>query len=279
MSEIMKDIPTPVYFKAAIWLARLMRKWGVTRAIVKECKDRIIWGPAMRNHLSVAHALRAFAINVDRNLQNKDQYLYLQMMADACRDVVADMLYLEEPTLHCTIKLLDGTPNDPKKAWRVSTVARSTPCGRPAEYRPTYHTVGKNSSFAAIVGCSDSKMNPWRVPYSCFCCNNLSASDIRYADSREAWDEYYLSALVLSLRLKRIPTQKNFEIIGFLTFDSPYVNAFTGMPNIFNYLNKNERDKYEEKLKFRSLFHYTASMADILTTVLYMKFEGGITNG
>ena len=259
------DIPTPWYLRAAIWIARQLRKSRATRKIVRSIKGRLTLGPMTKVHLAAIHAIRRISVNQDSLPDSSLTYEALQSVADGCRDAIAEILEVWNEHIHCTLKLCGGDKAD-KRNWKVYTVARSDPCNRPAEFgRGNYHLVGDNSSFAPLAGCNDRK-NVWEPNvFSCFSCGNLRKYT-RYDSSGKNWESYYNSTIVFPLRYRKSDAAE-FSVIGFLTFDSQLDDAFGDIPCIFEC--QNNPAEYQEKLSYMSLFHVGGILADVLAMTFH----------
>lgn len=271
MTEV-SDIPATWYLRQGVAIARFLRKSDTLRNIVWQVRDRVVLGPVSKLHLGPIHDIRKFSISKKNLRDGRVTYEYLEGLANHCRDAMADVIEVWPSALHCTIKLCDAhlTPRK-EDAW-VHTIARSTPCDRPAEFgRAKAHLVGRNSAFAALVGCSDRRTQWAPHVYTCFTCNDLT-KHANYDCSRENWGNYWRSTSVFPLRY-RTPDDSH-QVIGFLTFDSHKTDAFRGMPNIYEYHNsadteKMARSEYDRLLAYRSAFHVGGILADSLATVFF----------
>lgn len=258
----MLDIPADWYLRPAIWIARFLRRKQFLHKAVVATRDRTMLGAMMKLHLEAVHDIRNFAVNRDTLTDSGDTYGSLERLANSCRNVMADLLQARPEELHCTIKLCDGHENAPKREWQVYTIARSTPCSRPAHFgRSKAHLVGHNSSFAAVSGTEDRKYK-WE-PYvaSCFLCNDLKGYQ-QYDCSRDNWQAYFRAAAVFPMRYRRAGDEEH-TIIGYLTFDTLKSDLFYRAPCIFDYLKR--MDEYEKELSFLSLYHVGGTLADTLT--------------
>jgi len=186
-----------------------------------------------------------------------------QNIANSYRDVMADIVELPPEEIHCTIKIFVDNNSDNPKEYEVYTLVRSDDPegywhGRPFEFGSTHsHMVGKNSSFAALLGVPDRK-NDWSSnAYTCFISNNLDKCG-KYDSSGENWEGNYTSTAVFPIRFK-YPNEQNPHIIGFITFDAKK-EAF-GKQCIFS---TDSPSKYYKEVKALSLFHVGGILADLL---------------
>jgi len=269
--NIDKLLKTPKYIKLLAHIAGYLREAGLGR-IVLTIREKIILETVLRIHWDAIHSLRRFSVNdhflgVLGNRDNPTEPF--EDLAEGIRDVLARIIAVDAHTLHCTVKILQGTQDIQKKDWKVFTVARSTPINRPAEYYPTFHLVGRNSTFAALVGCDDPS-NKW-LPnaHLCFACNDLTKHD-KYECSRENWRRYFWSTVVFPLRYRKI-VQQEHRIMGFLTFDSRSTKVFGNIPDIFDF--KDRPDEYNQRLLMSAVFHVGGMIADILATTMYLQEE------
>ncbi len=260
-----KDIPAPWYMKALIWIGRIFRRFEYLRPFVRAAKDRAVLGVVARYHINFVHELRKVSINAESIAESNISCDTLESLADGCRDVMADILEVWPNDLHCTMKLCEGEGCE-KEEIKVYTIARSQPCKRPAEYGlDNYHLIGNNSSFASIVGCGDRR-NKWTPhAFTVFVCGDLT-KESNYDDSRGDWKDYYRSTMVFPLRIKKTK-DKEYNVFGFLTFDSYKTNALKGMPNTFRYIT--DKKGYDEKLSYSAAFHIGGSLADSISTIFY----------
>lgn len=259
------------YIKVLIWCARFLRKVGLGK-IILTVREKIILESMTRLHLDSMHLIRRFSVNdhflgIMGTKENPKEPF--EDLADSIRDTMAKIIAVDWNNLHCTIKFLYGRDDMSRDQWKVYTVARSTPCNRPAEFFPTFHKVGLNSSFAALVGCDDPS-NKW-LPhtYQCFACNDLIKHP-EYECTRGNWSRYFKSTMVFPLRYRKI-SQREHTILGFLTLDSNYRNIFGKVPDIFDYGDK--QDEYKNLLMVSSICHVGGMIADILATVFYLQEE------
>lgn len=266
------DIPANWYLRQAVAVTRFLRKSDTLRNIVWEIKDRIVLGPVTKLHLGPVHDIRKFSVTKKNLKDGRVTYEHLEGLANHCRDVMADVLEIWPSALHCTVKLCSNQPGNRKEDTKVYTIARSTPCDRPAQFGQTNaHIVGRNSTFAALVGCSDNRTNWAPHAYTCFTCNDLTKHS-NYDCSRPNWNDYWRSTSVFPLRY-RTPDESH-RVFGFLTFDSHKIGAFRGMPNIFEYHNsadseKKAKSEYDRLLAYRSAYHVGGILADSLSSVFF----------
>ena len=261
----------PWYIKLLAFGSRILRKIGLGK-IVLTVREKVILETVMRIHFDSIHFIRRFSIN-DHFLgvlgRGENPTEPFEDLAEGTRDMLAKIIAVAPQSLHCTIKTLQGTEETSKENWEVYTLARSTPCNRPAEFHPVSHLVGKNSSFAALVGCNEP-FNIW-LPYAhvCFACNNLTKHN-KYSCSRKNWNRYFKSTVVFPLRYRKV-TQQRHRIVGFLTFDCNSTNVFGNIPDIFEYKDKPE--EYNHRLQLSSVYHVGGMVADILATTIYLQEE------
>jgi hypothetical protein len=269
--DINDFLKSPWYVKLLAFAARCLRKAHLGK-VVLNVREKIILETVFRLHLDGIHLIRRFSVNdhflgVLGNQDNPSEPF--EDLADGIRDVLAKTIAVDCRALHCTIKTLQGSDGTPKEDWQVYTLARSTPCERPAEFHPTYHLVGRNSSFAALVGCNDLS-NTW-LPnaHVCFGCNDLWVQD-KYECTRKDWKRYFRSTVVFPLRYRKIQ-QQDHKIVGFLTFDCKSAKVFGNIPNIFDF--KDEPVEYNKRLQGSSVYHVGGMVADILAATIYLQEE------
>jgi hypothetical protein len=271
--DIIKLLKLPWYIRLLSWGATFLRKVGLGK-VVLTIREKIMLVTVWRIHLDGIHTVRRFCVN--------DHYLGVlgsednpqepfEDLADGIRDCMAKIAAVLPEEMHCTIKVLEGKTDggkeiSEKRDWSVYTLARSTPCNRPAEFFPCRHLVGMNSTFAAIVGCND-KSNTW-LPntYSCFACNDLMKHG-NYECSRKDWKRYFKSTVVFPLRYKKIRDAEH-EIMGFLTFDCNSRGVFGNIPDIFDYIGKPV--EYNRRLAASAVFHLGGIIADVLASTIYL---------
>jgi len=266
MLKLLEDIPAPWYLKAVIWTARQCRKNEKLRNIIAVSRDRLILGSVMKLHLEAIHDIRKFCLGRNELPDCSLTYDALEHLANGCRDVMADILQVAKNDIHCTIKSCQGQNGEPKEQWQVYTIARSTPCERPADFGlSNAHAIGENSGFASVVGANDTK-NTW-IPhvYASFICNDL-VNHSTYADSRENWSAFYRATAVFPLRY-RMSGERLHNVIGFLTFDTMKEDLFKRIPCIFHL--RNEKENYDKELSFFSFYHLGGIMADALVCAFY----------
>ncbi len=275
----MEDMKTlfelPWYVKVLVLLARFLRKIHLGKIVLK-VREKVVLETLTRIHFDTIHLIRRFSVNghffgiLGEGDNAKEPF---EDLADGIRDTMAKHLAVAIDDLHCTIKYLQGSDDIDKKDWKVYTLARSTPCNRPAEFWPSdSHSLGLNSSFAALVGCDDPS-NKWSsdTPYICFACNDLREHE-QYECTRENWRKYFKCTFVFPLRYRKI-TQKTYKTVGFLTFDSNMRNIFGDIPNIFEYMGKPE--EYRKAMLASSVCHLGGLIADMLATTIYLQEEFG----
>lgn len=271
VKDLFKDIPAPTWLRFFVWCMRSSRSVSMLQRLARDLRQRTMLGPISKLHIHSTHQMRSFSIHkymargIDSTLNHP--YEPFESLANANRDVFADLLEIPPQHLHCTIKICNNEKNMDKKDWKVYTIARSTPYNRPEEFHPEYHLVGENSSFAPLVGCDDIK-NIW-LPhvYRCFVSDDLTKYFNKYACSRKNWNDYFKSTIVFPLRYRKGRT--SHLIIGFLTFDSNKTKVFGNIPDIFEY--KDKPDDYLEHLSYSTAYHIGGIIADTLATTFYLQ--------
>jgi hypothetical protein len=111
----------------------------------------------------------------------------------------------------------------------------------------------------------------WGPDFTCFSCNDLPGMGEAFHCKRTGWQSYYKSAVVFPLRYAKTIDGSTLGNIGFLAFDSPQINAFAGLPNIFKY--RERPGDYSVGLHSSPIFHLGAIFSDALGTFLGSAYE------
>jgi len=211
-------------------------------------------------HHDVVHSTRRLAARIQ--LWDRDHELAAvaaSELCDAAAKSMAHLLALPPNHLHCCLKFIAVSDG----ATRIATLARSKPLdGRPPELGPNEaHSVRTNTVWSALLGGSDG-CTDWTNDFTCFCCNNLPAAGDLFRCDRERWCVYYRSAMVASIRYPISGDDFVMGYVGFLAFDSPILDAFGAVPNIFDY-RQNPAD-YKQALRRSAAFNLAGLIADTL---------------
>jgi hypothetical protein len=179
------------------------------------------------------------------------------------------LLLLDKNDLHCCLKMMEESPASADHPT-IATYARSKPVDDRQERTPSPLECTHSTIFAALTGGFDGETQ-WR-PMRCFCCNDIRKYRNFFQCQRPEFAKYYNSVLVFPLRYVRNPDRNDFDIIGFLAFDSPKTNAFIGLPEIFEFRDK--PNEYKNKLDAEAAFHLGALFADSLSAHLHGIYNG-----
>lgn len=270
----MEDQSLNQIVRSAVYFGRFL-KWAHAQGLVRDFRSRASRTLFQRLHTDVIHKMREFAFFAEDLSADASEHVgcLARDTATACRDLVADLLELQDGKLHCCIKVF-GQPEGVKE--RVVTLARSIPQdSHPDDNNPAAnHFVDNNSVWAALLGKSDGGRN-WARPYPCFCCNDLVSVGPAFKCSREDWREHYRSTLVYPLRFVRDPAQRRFGTIGFLAFYSQQAGVFPGLPSIFEH--NLSFDDYFARLSASTVFQVGACMNDTLSTFLSPVYHSSRT--
>jgi hypothetical protein len=216
-------------------------------------------------HLGFSHSSRLLAMQMmqewDRNHMTATRDA--MEVCSGARDAMA--LVTGTSPIHCCIKII--VPGLPA---RVGTWARSDPEGRPSGDEEEPHLVQTNTVWSALTGESDGT-KVWPAGFTCFACNNLPAVGTTFACDRNKWADFYKSVLVFPVRYAKTIVGNEYRQVGFLAFDSPLVDAFPGVPSIFDY--SASTPIYREELLKSPAFHIGALFADTLGTFLGAAIE------
>lgn len=264
------DIPAPWWVRQIlVRVIRYLRKTNWGRYVVFTVKNRSHLGFVSKLHQQAIHDIRD--ITVAQLGKSSDDFIIstFQNIANSYRDIMADIIEFPAEEIHCTIKIfIENNTDDPEK-YEVYTLVRSEDIegywhGRPLEFGSSHsHTVGENSSFAALLGVSDRKNNWSSNAYTCFISNNLDKCE-KYDSSGKNWNKNYTSTAVFPIRFK-YANEQNPHIVGFITFDAK--KAVFGKQCIFT---SDTPAEYYKDVKALSLFHVGGIMADLLYPSLIM---------
>lgn len=216
--------------------------------------------PQLRNYALALTDLR------DHNLAATA--LAQAVCSDSCA-VMRRLLELNENDLHSCLKVFFR--NDSNNGTDlVGTVARS----QPADTRVTslgradLHPVAENSIWCSLLG-RDDGYTSWK-PLRCFACNDLFKHSAVFACTRKQWASLYRSVLVFPLMYPAAEAGQ-FEVVGFLVFDSRRENAFPGLPDVFEH--RENLDAYHRRLAETATFQLGATIADTLAMFLRPAYE------
>ncbi|MEM1109157.1 MAG: hypothetical protein AAGH99_10775 [Planctomycetota bacterium] len=244
--------------------------WLVQKIPAKSVKRAVRYRAALSTlkclHHQVVHVSRelAFAMYWTDEFDLDDFSTKAMELCGACRNTLGNLLGLNAHKLHCCIKLF------PKECdgKDIATWVRSKPYdNRPKKSKlGDSHPIKNNSVWCALSGLNDGKTNWTRARV--FCCNDLIKRDAEgiFFSSRKNWKKYYKSTLVLPLRVTHDSAHDEFVDLGYITFDSPLVDAFAGMPDIYDY--RESPEKYRELCDSNPTFHLAAAMADMISMFL-----------
>jgi hypothetical protein len=126
--------------------------------------------------------------------------------------------------------------------------------------------VNKNTVWASLLGTTDGNLE-WRQ-HRAFGCNDLTGHTGQFKCTRPDWAKYYKSTLAVPIRFPTNAQRNEYDIIGFLTFDSPLKGVFYKIPNIFDYLDQSPAE-YGEHLESSIAFQAAATLADMLGACLH----------
>ena len=225
----------------------------------------------IRNFFANNHFLSKSSFEKLEDPSNLDNHF--NHLASKLRDAIAACIKHEPERLHCTIKLTDGweEQKSPEK-YKIWTIGRSTPIGdRPYDVGPEkFRVVGNDTSFAAPMGCYDGRYK-WEHYYPCFSCNDLVRYVQFYRDSRENHLNYYKACIDFPIHVEQVVKgQCATHTIGFVTFDSRSIGAFTNMPCIFDY--RDNLDGYKDALDKCPVFHLGGIIVDTLAAILASRY-------
>jgi hypothetical protein len=277
MFRFIEDIPSPWWIR--FFLVKLFRflrktKWG--KNIVFLIKSRSHLGFVTKLHQKAIHDIRNLTVTQLFNDTNDEVIIEkLQNIVNSYRDVMADILEISEKELHCTIKIFADNGEVEMEKFEVYTLVRSDDeenywHGRPLEFGSSHsHIVGKNSSFAALLGVSDRENDWTNNAYTCFVGNELGKYE-KYDSSGLNWKNNYTSTAVFPIRYHFI-NEPDPNIIGFITFDAK--TPVFGNSSIFDY---NSPTDYYNDIKALSFFHVGGILADLLfpPLVMYKSTKG-----
>jgi len=190
------------------------------------------------------------------------------------RKSMGSLLMLGENDLHCCLKMLTP-PQLPATVPNVITWARSSPFDDREVRKP--HPMSKETSsvYAALTGGYDG-ITQWRK-FPCFSASSLRNSFDKFKCSRQDWSTYYQSVMVFPIRYVRNPDTNDYDTIGYIAFDSIKKDAFSGLPNIFQYCDN--PTEYQNRLLECSAFHLGAIFADSLSAFLHGIYNSASLTG
>lgn len=251
--------------KTAVWVSRFLRKVGFRQQIVI-AKQYVALQTLMPLHSMAIHEMRSLALDVyeSNNIEIARQAM---KTCTAIRNVLGNLLDLNEHELHCSIKLFDNEE-------KIGTWARSQPLDdRPTELDGSTRPISDGTPWCVVLG-KDDGITRWRE-HCCFCCNDLEAaqSSGKLQIKRQNWARYYKSALVYPLVYRQCANRETKVIFGLLCFDSPRKKAFLGVPDIFNFSSESGWTDYRIKLMNSAPFHAGAILADTLSVFLRPFYE------
>jgi hypothetical protein len=220
-------------------------------------------------HHKVFFEMRELGLAFEEISNPEEVAIYASEVCNLCRQTMGEFLGLQEQELHCTLKAF---PTETNSREVVNTWARSLPY----DERPINdnQSINNNTFLCSLLGLDDGKNN-WRRPLRCFSCNDLEAHLHDFACSRSDWSKYYRSALVYPLRYpKSVKKPNDFEMTGFLIFDSFKASVFTDLPDAFRcIINDESWNQYHGDLVRKPAFLLGAIMADTLAMFLRPGYQ------
>lgn len=232
-------------------------------------------------HFEAIHEMRRFFVAGipwgEDGFRKEEFQIAYRSLADKFRDTMAGVLDEKPDLIHCTLKVCAASLKDRKEDWRVWTIGRSTTQFRRGEMGPQKsHIVGQNSSFAALVGCTDREnqgKHKWPdSPHLCFGVNDLSEHE--YYDetmAEKVWQASYITTLVFPIRFKKEEHNPEHYFCGFLTFDSLKAGIFDLPTDIYDY--KDDPHGYALSVANCSAYNTGCIIADVLA--LAIAFQQG----
>jgi hypothetical protein len=238
-----------------------------TPALNKKLKFRASSRLLNSLHHKVFFEMRGLGLAFEEINKPEEVAIYASKVCDLCRQTMGEFLGLQEQELHCTLKAFLPQINSPEV---VNTWARSSPY----DERPINdsQSVENNTFWCSLLGRDDGRYT-WRRPLRCFSCNDLEL--YQFECSRSDWARYYRSTLVYPLRYpKSVKLRNEFEMTGFLIFDSFKASAFTDLPDAFGCIISDEAwNRYHRDLLEKPTFLLGAIMADTLAMLLRPGYQ------
>lgn len=254
------------YSPVFTWGAKALRCVPKGKAVLAAWREACCYGTLKRLHIDVLHEMRKMACYVqDLDADLEEPSATAQAVCTECRQLIGNLLELPSNHLHSCIKVFVETEG--RRSDLVATWVRSDPFDdRPALIGATdAQPVRKNTVWAALLGEHDGNRT-WR-PHRAFGCNDLGQYEGEFRCSRKGWKDYYRSTLAVPIRFPKDPQRCEYEVLGFLTFDSPMAGVFRKIPNIFEYTRQSPA-QYSEDLESSMVFHAVGILADTLGTLL-----------
>lgn len=262
-----------------VWGARLLRAIRL-QSWVRAVRSRAAVSILLRLHTEVIHCMRDLALRMEEWDHHQIETAQLAgRVCTACNNLMSDLLELDGHHLHTCLKVMlagGSLADDVVETW-----IRSEPYdARTEEQDADRHRVCENSVWSALLGQDDGNFR-WLIPYCSFACNDLFKHGEDYRNSRPNWRRYYRSTLVFPLRYTAfVDGKRQFTIMGFLAFDSPRQDAFSALPDIFDYRSKSDKKAdYVSLLHANAAFQLGATMADTLSMFLRSAYEQNATKG
>lgn len=252
-------------------------RWFARRSFVRKFRDRSKLRLLQPVHEGFLHVARRLACQMRSEWDSEHEMasLLARDVCNACRMSICGVLKLRDSDVHCCLKV-----NLPKADGknRVGTWARSLPLdGRPSEsIALKQRMVDQSTVWCALMGKWDGETH-WPKGITCFACNDLTKHGGKFRCDRPQWSTYYRSALVYPLRYTQKCDGSKMAYIGFLAFDSHRIGAFSGMPNIFDHIDRPA--EYIGLLQASPIFHLGALFADTLGTFLGSAYELSLARG
>lgn len=252
------------------WLSRgatILRHLKLGRKVLTATREAACYSTLKRFHIDVLHRMRQISSLVpDLTSDLEEPSLIAQEVCTECRRVLGTLLEIHPNHLHCCIKVFVDPATD---GGSVATWVRSDPVDdRPPEMgRTKAHRVRENTVWAALLGDTDGNW-PWRQ-HRVFGCNDLTNHRGQFKCTREHWDRYYKATLAVPIRFPTNHQKNEYDVIGFLTFDSPKPGVFRKVPNIFDYMDQSPAE-YGQALESCMAFHATGILADTLGAFLHI---------
>lgn len=250
--------------KLAEWAKLIWKKLPAIGPALKRRKRKQLMLHYRHQHKGVTESMRNWAGEMVR--VPPDLSLIGDRVVKMCTEFrrgMGNLLDLPEHKLHCCLKMYQ--PSEAGAGREIANWASSTPGDGRSKRPPSTVFPTECSVVAALQGQYDG-FTQW-PRFTCFSCNNLPARADKFCCPRKEWTKSYKSTMVLAIRFVQDSTHETFDDIGFLAFDSPDLNAFADMPDIYDYIERPQ--DYNAILNDTAAFHLGASYADAFATVMH----------
>jgi hypothetical protein len=244
----------------AIKLAPVVKRVGVGKAMARHVRNHVMRGTVRMMHEDFAHKVRLWISEASsKGLGNEKWYLQQDAARSAAKSV-EKFLELDEDIVYCSIKIIQ--PRD-DGVLITKNIARSNQDRDDVDHE----ILRPNSAFKTLIkGGKDETER--RTPFRFFSCPDLFSHVASFACSRNNWQKHYRSAVILPL--KHFDNDGKAKPFGFLTFDSPRINAF-GIPDCFSVdwrTSDEGPQRFWGESSAISVTHLMALMADVLAISL-----------